>query len=288
MSEIHVRAITPADVTPCGRIVYEAFCGIADKHNFPHDFPSVEATTHLAQMMAHHPGMFGVVAEKDGKIVGSNFLNHRDAIAGVGPITIDPAHQGSGVGRKLMQAVIERGRGAPGIRLVQDAFNTVSMPLYASLGFEVEEPLVLMRGKPSGRAAGGGEVRPFREAELAACGALCERVHGWDRSGELRDAMGMFRPMVLLREGRVAAYASAPTFWPLNHGVAESEQDMTDLLLGAAAQNDEPLTLLVPTRQAGFFRWCIAAGMRVLKPMTLMAMGAYQEPRGAYFPSVAY
>ena len=43
-----------------------------------------------------------------------------------------------------MQAVMEDGKNAAGIRLVQDAFNTVSLPLYASLGFEVVEPLVAL------------------------------------------------------------------------------------------------------------------------------------------------
>jgi hypothetical protein len=33
-----------------------------------------------------------------------------------------------------MQAVLDRGAGALGIRLLQDAFNTGSLSLYASLG----------------------------------------------------------------------------------------------------------------------------------------------------------
>src|SRR5215204_4098113 len=66
----------------------------------------------------------------------------------IGPITVDPSVQGGGVGRQLMQAVIERARGAMGARLVQDAFNTRSYSLYASIGFDLREPLLLMRGTP--------------------------------------------------------------------------------------------------------------------------------------------
>jgi hypothetical protein len=100
--------------------------------------------------------------------------------------------------------------------------------------------------------------------------------------------MKMFKPMVLKRDGRVVAFASAPTVWTLNHGVGETEQDLADLLLAAGAAQDEPLALLVPTRRAGFFRWCIGAGLRVVKPLSLMAMGKYQEPQGAFYPSVLY
>jgi hypothetical protein len=96
----------------------------------------------------------------------------------------------------------------------------------------------------------------------------------------------MFRPLLLEREGRVVAYASAPTFWFINHGVAETDRDMQELLAGASALTSEPLALLVPIRRATFFKWCLAQGLRVVKPMGLMAMGTYHDPRGAFYPSV--
>lgn len=91
-----------------------------------------------------------------------------------------------------------------------------------------------------------------------------------------------------VREGRITAYASAPAFWLLNHGVAETEHDMQALILGAASLNEQPLAMLIPARQTNLFRWCLRTGLRVLKPMTLMSMGFYQEPAGCWFPSVEY
>ena len=43
---------------------------------------------------------------------------------------------------------MERGERAPGIRLLQDAFNMRSLSLYESLGFDVKEPAVVISGKP--------------------------------------------------------------------------------------------------------------------------------------------
>lgn len=289
--DVTLRPITPADAEACGRIVYEAFRCIAERHGFTPDIPSPEMGTGLATAFAGTAGVYGVVAEQGGRVVGSNFLDQRDAIHAVGPITVDPAAQAKGVGRRLMQAVVERGRSsnAAGIRLVQDAFNTASMSLYASLGFEAKEPLALIRGTPKGTLSTGAEVRPMTEADLPACAALCRSVHGVERTNELRGSMPMFHPVVLVRGGRVAAYASSPTFWIMNHGVAQTEQDMQDLLVGAGnLTSGEPLSLLLPIRQASLFRWCLGAGMRVVKPMTLMAIGQYQEPRGTWFPSVQY
>jgi predicted DNA-binding protein (UPF0278 family) len=73
----------------------------------------------------------------------------------------------------------------------------------------------------------------------------------------------------------------------MNHGVAESEEDMKALLLGAAAAVEEPPALLVPLR-SGLFRWALEEGLRLVKPMNLMALGEYREPQGAWFPSVLY
>ena len=71
------------------------------------------------------------------------------------------------------------------------------------------------------------------------------------------------------------------------YGVADREEDMQALLLGAAAVVDEPLALLVPV-QSGLLRWCLEQGLRGVKPMNVMARGEYQEPQGSWFPSVLY
>ena len=285
---IRIRPVTPDDAVACGRIIYEAFKGIAERHNFRPDFPSADAATQFAHFFINDPAVFGVVAESDGRVVGSNFLSEWDPIRSVGPITVDPQLQARGTGRRLMEAVVERGRGAAGVRLVQDSFNTASLSLYASLGFEVKEPLVLIEGRVEGDLPPGFEVRPMRDEDLSAVTELCRRVHGFERTGELKSLAPVVTPFVALREGRVTAYASALNFWPLNHALAEGDENMQALLTGAGVANGEPLSFLLPTRQAGLFRWCLRREMRVVKPMTLMTMGEYREPRGCFLPSVGY
>jgi GNAT superfamily N-acetyltransferase len=277
----------PDDAEACARICFEAFGGLHDHHRFPRDFPALEAASGIINIFIGHPSVWGVVAEQDGRIVGSNFLDERDPIRGVGPITIDPQRQNTGVGRKLMEAVMERGRGAPGIRLLQDAFHMRSLSLYASLGFDVKEPVAVISGKPRGEPIGSVEVRPLTEDDLEECEGLCKKVHGFERTNELRDAIHSFAPFVAAREGRITAYASNVTFWPMAHGVAESDEDMQALLLGAAAAVEEPIAFLVPIR-GGLFRWCLADGLRLVKPMNLMAAGEYLQPSGSWFPNVLY
>ncbi|MGH9900789.1 MAG: GNAT family N-acetyltransferase [Pyrinomonadaceae bacterium] len=278
------------DVEPCGRIIYEAFKSIADEHNFRPDFPSAEFATQLAQSFFTSPRVFRVVADSENGVnVGTKFLWEFVAIRAVGPITVDPHRQAKGAGRKLMEAVIERGKGAEGIRLVQDAFNRASLSLYASLGFDVKEPLVMIEGAVKGNLPPGTEVRPIREEDIEQCAALCRKTHGIERTNELTDTPPFLTSFVAVRDGRVTAYASAPHFWAMNHAVAESDEDMHVLLRGAGNLGaGQPLSFLLPTRQTDLFRWCLKQGMRVVKPLTLMSMGRYEEPRGCYLPSVGY
>jgi predicted N-acetyltransferase YhbS len=285
--KITLREPEATDAARCAEIVFEAFGAIHDHHRFQRDFPAPEAAAGLLDMFIAHPQIWGVLAEVDGQIMGSNFLDERSPIRGVGPITVAPEGQDSGVGRRLMEAVLERGKEAPGIRLLQDAFHMRSLALYEMLGFEVKEGVAVVTGSPRERALSDHEVRPLEDQDIDACEDLCLAVHGYERTNELRDAKQAFTPFVALRDGRIVAYASAVSFWPMNHGVAETSADMQALLVGTAASIDEPLAFLVPLRSE-LFGWSLQQGLRLVKPMNVMALGDYRDPQGSWFPSVLY
>jgi predicted N-acetyltransferase YhbS len=281
-----VRRATPADAEVCGRICFEAFGALADKHNFARDVPAPEVGTAILSAMFSHPGFFCVVAERDQKIIGSNCLDERGTIAGVGPITIDPGTQDRHVGRQLMQAVMTRAaeRKSAGVRLVQAAYHNRSLSLYAKLGFVVREPLTCMQGPAMQKTVPGYDVRPARQSDLAACNDLCLKVHGHDRGGELSDAIQQGTAVVAESDGAIRAYASAIAF--SGHAVGAGNEDL-QALLAAAAEFQGP-GILVPTRNASLFRWCLESGLRVVQPMTLMTVGLYNEPAGAYLPSILF
>ena len=284
-----IRLMKQEDVETCGIICYNAFKTSADNHNFPPDHPSPEFSIQLTQSFFTNPQIFSIVAERDDKIIGSNYLTEYDAVRAVGPLTINSTVQSKGVGRQLMQAVIERGTEGNSIRLVQDAFDLASLSLYTSLGFDVKEPLVVIEGSIKGDVPTNIEIRAFQEQDLAQCAELCHSVHGVERTGDLKNTPSFLTSFVAVRDDQIIAYASAPHFWASNHAIAQSEEEMQVLLAGVGNKSGErPLSLLLPTRQSQLFRWCLNQGMRVVKPATLMAMGEYQEPHGCYLPSVGY
>lgn len=280
------RAGKETDAKRCGEICFDAFATISKQHGFPPDIPSAEMATGFLTWLLSRPDLYSVVAEVEGRIVGSNFLWESDSIAGIGPITIDPANQNSGVGRGLMEQVMARAseRSFAGVRLVQAAFHNRSLSLYTRLGFEVREPLANIQGTPLKKSLPGFPVRAATEADVAACSHLCRRVHGHDRQNELRGAIQQKTVTVVERHSRITGYATGIGFF--NHAVAESNDDLRALI--AAAPEFGGPGFLLPSRNSEVFRWCLSEGLRVVQPMTLMSVGLYNEPRGAFLPSILF
>jgi predicted N-acetyltransferase YhbS len=284
--DVKLRPGTPGDAEACGRICYEAFATITAAHGVPRDFPSVESATGLVATLLAHPGIFGVVAEADGVIAGSNFLDERTPIAGVGPITVDPAVQDGSIGRQLMGAVLDRAaeQRSAGVRLVQGAYHTRSLGLYAKLGFEVRETLACLQGPPIGAAVDGRSVRPATAADVDACNGVCRMVHGHDRSPEVSDGIARGSAMVVEHDGRITGYTAGLSFFA--HSVGESLDDMKALI--SAAPGFGGPGILVPMREGALFRFCLESGLRVVQVLTLMTRGLYNEPAGAWLPSIMF
>ena len=285
--QIRLRPGTSDDAEACGRIVYEAFKSICDQHNFPLEIPSVEAATGLVSMsLANADQYYSVIAELDGRIVGINFLDERSMIAGIGPVAVDPSVMNVTVGRQLMQAVLDRAsqRNFPGVRLVQIAWHYRSLALYSKLGFNVRETLSVMQGPPLDLKIDGCEVRPAREEDVPVCNQLCGRIHGHDRGGPLLGAVREGAANVVERQGKLTGYCTGIGYF--HHAVAETNDDLA-ALIGAATAFDGP-GFLLPSRNGELFRWCLSQGLRVTEQATLMTMGLYNEPAGAYLPSIGY
>jgi hypothetical protein len=185
-----------------------------------------------------------------------------------------------------MDAVHERAaeRNFAGVRLIQAGFHTRSLSLYAKLGYDVCEHLACMQGNALGISVDGHVVRPATEEDVDACNQLCTRVHGHDRGGELRDAFAKGSANVVEHEGGITGYATIIGFF--GHSVGETNKDIK-ALIGAAKEFAGP-GFLLPTRNGELFRWCLSNGLRIKQPMTLMSKGFYDEPAGAFLPSILY
>ncbi len=130
-----IRRATREDIEVCGEICYRAFCELADQHRFPHEFPNLDAAHGVVRSMVTTPGFYGIVGELNGRIAGSNFMDERSPIAGIGPISVDPDVQNSGAGRAMMQHMLDRvaANRLPGSQAGADRVSqSIALPLRAS------------------------------------------------------------------------------------------------------------------------------------------------------------
>ena len=290
------------DAYAVGRIIFEAFLAIAEKHGFTPDFPSVEVGRDVASSFLSDSRFYSVVAEDtttttisngEGKsvIVGSNFLDERSKIvAGVGPLTIDPKHQNKGTGRQLMINVIERAQNNKfqAIRLLQASYHNRSLALYASLGFEAREPISNMQGKPIREVIPGRSVRTTIESDVDSCNTICKAIHGHDRNGELRDSIKQGSAKVVLHGDKITGYTTGLAYF--NHSVGLTNDDLKALISSGPYDDNSygGQGILIPTRNTMLFRWCLDNGLRLVQQLILMTIGLYNEPRGSYMPSILY
>jgi GNAT superfamily N-acetyltransferase len=284
--DVTVREAVDADWVEAGRICYEAFATLADRHGFPHDFPTVAAASEPIRWLINHPQVYSLIAEKDGRILGSNHMDERGTISAIGPISVDPLAQDHHIGRLLMEAAFERARqtGTPGVRLLQISYHNRSLSLYAKLGMDPRGAFAAMYGEPLGLVMPGYAVRTATGEDEAACNALCVRVHGHTRAGELHEAIEAGNARVVERLGRITGYTTGVTYF--TYSVAETTDDLK-ALIGDARDFGTP-GFLVPLSDADLFRWSLAHGLRVFFVLNMMTLGIYQEPEGAYMPSVGY
>jgi predicted N-acetyltransferase YhbS len=296
----HILTLRPGridDADEVGRIIFEAFSTIAEKHSFPPDFPSANIGRSVASSCLSDSRIYSVVAEDitNGEdksvIVGSNFLDERsNMVAGVGPLTIDPKYQNKGTGRQLMINVIQRAQNKnfQAIRLLQASYHNRSLALYASLGFEAREPISNMQGKPIREIIPGRSVRVTNESDVESCNAICKAVHGHDRSWELNDSIKQGTAKVVLHGGKITGYTTGLAYF--NHSVGLTNDDLKALICSPTDEDDSygGPGILIPTRNTALFRWCLDNGLRLVQQLILMTIGMYNEPAGAYMPSILY
>jgi len=281
---VSIRPATEADAAACGRICYEAFRDIAAAHSFPMDWRSEEVAVKVIAARLTHRLSHGVVAEVDGRVVGSAFLKEYRPVGAIGPVTVAPRMQGGQVGRAMMESLLERARlaGLGGTRLVQAAYNTQSLALYTKLGFQARELLVCLHGNPIASGMRGYPVRPGRDGDQEGCNRLCQRLHGYARAEDVLEALRLGYLTIVLRDGLVTGYSTGAHF--RGHTVAETNEE-AKALVAAAQELPEP-GLLMPARNGELLRWALDHGLRITQPLSLMTRGFYQASEGAFLPSI--
>ena len=276
----------------CGRIGHEAHKAISSTHGYPSEQPSEEFGIGLIRSLLDNPNSWGVLAERQGNILGSIFLHEflPSPVAVIGPLTVHPTAEGSGIGRMLMDATLAQAnkQNHDQIRLVQSPSHIRSFVLYTKCGFILREPLFLMHGKAIKKGddkTSSANIRLVRtEEDISACNELCRSVHGFSREMELRQAKD--QGVAVMVEGDSALTGYAAGIGILNHAIAKSNKELKILIANASVILGPGF--LVPARNYELLYWLLKNGFQIWWPANLMTIGNYQEPSTPILPSLAY
>jgi predicted N-acetyltransferase YhbS len=285
-----IRPIKQNDAETCGKIGYEAHKTISSAHGYPSEQPSEEFGIGLIKRLLDNPNSWGVLAERQGKTLGSIFLHKfpPSPVVVIGPLTVHPSSEG-GVGKKLMYAALDRARkqNYDQIRLVQSPSHIRSFVLYTKSGFFLREPLFLMEGQPlnTGINKSSANVRPVRDdGDIFECNGLCKLTYGFSREMELRQAKDQGVATMIERDGVITGYAAGIGIF--GHAVAKSNEDLKSLIANASSILGPGF--FAPARNHEIINWLLEKGFQIRWPANLMTIGPYQEPQIPFLPSLAY
>jgi predicted N-acetyltransferase YhbS len=285
-----IRPIEQNDAECCGKIGYEAHKTISSAHGYPSEQPSEEFGIGLIRRLLGNPNSWGVLAERQGKTLGSIFLHKfpPSPVAVIGPLTVHPSVEG-GVGRMLMDAALTQARKQDydQIRLVQSPSHIRSFVLYTKSGFALREPLFLMQGRPlkGENNTSSANVHLVRDDnDVSVCNELCKSVYGFSREFELHQARDQGVATMIKRDGVITGYAAGIGIF--GHAVAKSNEELKALIGNASAILGPGF--FAPARNHEVIKWLLENGFQIGWPANLMTIGPYQEPVTPFLPSLAY
>jgi predicted N-acetyltransferase YhbS len=285
-----IRPIEQNDVESCGKIGYQAHKNISSAHGYPSEQPSEEFGIGLIRSLLGNPNSWGVLAERQGKILGSVFLHEfpPSPVAVIGPLTVHPSAEG-GIGRRLMDAALIQAhkQNHDQIRLVQSPSHIRSFVLYTKCGFILREPLFLMQGPPlnnDNKIINTNVRLVLDDNDVSVCNELCKSVYGFSREMELRQAKDQGVATMIERDGVIRGYAAGIGIF--GHAIAKSNEELQALI--ASASTILGPGFFAPARNHEIINWLLENGFQIGWPANLMTIGPYQEPLTSFLPSLTY
>ena len=228
-------------------------------------------------------GLGWAACDAGGNVLGTaSWWAYGEQFATVGLVLVDPQHQGQGIGRQLMNAVMEEA----GPRVLQLVATQAGLTLYQRCGFSEVGAIGQHQGEPTrippATPPPDTVFRAFSRSDLSALTDLDAAGLGGSRKRVLAAVSEEGPGVVAHRNGRLVGFALA-------------RQSGRGTVIGPVVADDQQLAIALVARQlemtSGFARmdiptdalqlqaWLEAAGLARVDRVTVMARGAVPANR---------
>jgi GNAT superfamily N-acetyltransferase len=226
----------------------------------------------------------GFVAEDNGTVIGTALCWKFGAGHGtLGLVIVSPDEQGRGIGRKLMELVLEE----LGNRVIFLHATVAGKPLYEKLGFVTCGGLTQHQGTLGHIAAiappAGEQLRAATPEDTPKLIELASRASGLDRSATIPALLDFSQGVVLERDGEVLGFS---LFRPFGRGYAigpvvtqdsDDDQRARALISYWLAQHEGDFVRIDVPGEAGIHDWLTGVGMTRVDSVEKMV----RRPAGA-------
>ncbi|MDE2451509.1 MAG: GNAT family N-acetyltransferase [Gammaproteobacteria bacterium] len=219
-----------------------------------------------------------IACDAGGRVLGTAlWWPYGDRFATVGLVIVDRNQQGKGIGRRLMNAVMEDA----GTRSLQLVATRAGTRLYEQCGFREQSAIHQRQGIPTGIARAGetGEagLRPVVSADVSTIGQWDSQAFGTDRTEIIATVLESGKGVLAARGGRLCGYALArpagrgTTIGPV---VAEDERLAIELIARLLQRGIGGFTRLdVPADATALGNWLESAGIVQVDHAAVMVRG---------------
>jgi predicted N-acetyltransferase YhbS len=259
-SDAHVRAMTPDDLA--------AAHGLCRAVDWPHRLEDWTFNLRLGQ---------GVVAERRGAVVGTAMCwpyGSRDASLGM--VIVSPACQASGIGRHMMNRMLEL---LDGRNILLNA-TAAGLPLYRAVGFvpigEIRQHQGASFSAPMLGLEEGERLRPIGRGDTEALIALDAGAAGTSRGALISALLTEAQCIVLDREAEPVGFALFRRFgrgYAIGPVVAPGADGAKALIAHWLASNPGIFIRIDVPADSGLSEWLDALGLVRLTPVTTMVRG---------------
>ncbi len=262
--DVQIRQMTPEDLPSAH--------GLSREQKWPHREKDWARLLDLGE---------GVVAESDGKIVGTAmWWRFGDDFATIGMVIVSSAVQGMGIGRRLMEQAVGT---LEGRSLLLNATDE-GLDLYRSLGFETIGSVYQHQGAafavPIVELMADERIAPMKVGEVADIAQLDRHATGMNRSKVIDYLYDAAQGVVLNRNDTQAGYALFRRFgrgYAIGPVVAPDIGGAKTLVTHWLGSNVGMFCRLDVPEDSGLSTWLDELGLPCVGRVTRMCRGALPD-----------